>query len=98
MSEQRAKIYRFLSDFNRLKWSIAFKAILTGAVAGLLAVLYRLIIQRGTATAVACYGYFKDHPVFLIPWVLGAVIIGLLVAWLVKLEPAAAAGIREAVL
>jgi len=90
MSEQRAKIYRFLSDFNRLKWSIAFKAILTGAAAGLLAVLYRLIIQRGTATAVACYGYFKDHPVFLIPWVLGAVIVGLVVAWLVKLEPAAA--------
>ncbi len=90
MSEQRTKFYRFLSDFNRLKWGIAVKALLTGAVAGLITVLYRLLIEHGTAFAVACYAYFREHPVFLIPWALGAVIAGLFVAWLVKLEPSAA--------
>ena len=89
MSEERKKIFRFLSDFNRQKWSIAVKAILSGAVAGLLAVLYRLIIEHGTAFAIACYTYFNSHPMMLIPWTLAAVVTGLTVAWLVKLEPAA---------
>lgn len=89
MSEERAKIFRFLSDFNRLKWSIAVKAILSGAVAGLLAVIYRLIIEHGTAAAVAAYSYFEVHPVMILPWVVLAIVIGLTVAWLVKLEPTA---------
>jgi len=89
MSEERAKIFRFLSEFNRLKWSIAVKAILSGAVAGLLAVLYRLIIEHGTRAAVQIYAYFKIHPIFILPWILFAVVVGLFIAWLVKLEPMA---------
>lgn len=90
MGEQKAKIYRFLSDFNRLKWSIAVKSLVSGAAAGLLTVLYRLMIERGGAAAVACYGYLRVHPAFLIPWALAAVLAGLAVARLVRLEPTAA--------
>lgn len=90
MSEQRTKIYRFLSDFNRFKWGIAVKALLTGAAAGLIVVLYRLLIERGAALAMACYGYFRGHPALLIPWALGAAAVGLAVSRLVKLEPSAA--------
>lgn len=89
MTEKRARIFRFLSDFNRLKWSIAVKAILSGAVAGLLAVLYRLIIEYGTSVAVRLYAFFRENPAFLLPWILGCVAAGLFLAWLVKLEPTA---------
>lgn len=90
MGEAKTRIYRLLSSFNKLKWSLTFKGILSGLVAGLLAVFYRMGIEYGTDAATKFYAYLKLHPVFILPWAVAAVAIGLLVAWLVKLEPMAA--------
>lgn len=89
MHSAKTKIYQILSSFNQLKWSIAIKGVITGFVAGLLVVLYRLGIDYGTDTAINIYAYFKTHPLWILAWLAAAVLIGLFIGWLVKREPMA---------
>lgn len=90
LGQAKTKVYKFLSSFNELKWSIAGKGVLGGFVAGLLAVFYRLGIEYGTDTSIKIYAYFRIHPILILPWVVAIAAAGLFIAWLVKLEPMAA--------
>lgn len=85
----KSKVYGILSSLNEMKWSIAFKGILSGLVVGMLVVLYRLGIEYGTETTVKIYAYLKGNPVMILPWILLVAVIGLAIAWLIKLEPMA---------
>lgn len=85
----KTKVYKLLSGFNQMKWSVAGKGILGGLAAGLLAVLYRLGIEYGTGISVKIYAYFRIHPIFILPWVIAVIAAGIFIAWLVKLEPMA---------
>ena len=85
----RSKIYRFLSELNELKWRVALKGILSGIVAGLLVVFYRLGIEYGNDIALKVYAYLKLHPLFILLWVGAAIALGLFISWLIKLEPMA---------
>lgn len=89
MTEEKIKVFRFLSDINHLKRNVVVKGIFSGAIAGLLTVLYRLIIEYGTKFATQLYAFFRQRPVLIPLWVLAAVAAGLLVARLIKLEPMA---------
>ncbi len=84
-----SKVYQTLSSLNELKWHITIKGILSGLVAGLLVVLYRLGIEYGTDTALELYAYLRLHPLLILPWTLCILAAGLLIAWLIKLEPMA---------
>ncbi len=86
---RKTKIFTLLSKPGTLKWSVALKGILCGLVSGLLVVLYRLGIEYGTETAVKIYGYLRQNPLLILPWILCIAAVGLLIAWLVKLEPMA---------
>lgn len=85
----KTKVYKILTGLNEMKWSITAKGILTGFVAGLLAVLYRLGIEYGFETSKQIYAFLKVHPVWILFWILMAIVIGLLIARLVKYEPMA---------
>lgn len=85
----KSRVYKMLSNFNELKWSVALKGILCGLIAGLLAVLYRLGIEYGNDTAVKIFSYLKLHPLFILLWLVAAVGIGLFISWLIKLQPMA---------
>ncbi len=85
----KSKAYNFLTSLNELKWSIAFKGVLVGLISGLLVVLYRLGIEYGYASTIQIFLYLRLHPLLIIPWMTAAVCLGLLIAWLVKLEPMA---------
>jgi len=89
MSNSKKKVYKLLSSLNELKWSDAFKGLLCGIAAGLLAVLYRLGIEYGTDTAIKIYGYLRNHPELILPWLMIMIGVGLFLAWIVKLEPMA---------
>ncbi|MGE4353791.1 MAG: ClC family H(+)/Cl(-) exchange transporter, partial [Oscillospiraceae bacterium] len=89
MGEAKTKVYKLLSKFNKLKWSLTLKGILVGLAAGLLAVLYRIGIEYGTGVAVKIYAYFRIHPLYILPWLAAIAAVGVLVSWLVKLEPMA---------
>lgn len=71
---------------------MAFKSLLAGTAAGLLAVFYRLATEKGTDFAVTMYGYFKEQPWFIVAWFGATVVIGLFIAWLIKWEPMASGG------
>lgn len=85
----KSKVYKMLSGLNEIKWSITIKGILTGFVAGLLAVLYRLGIEYGSETAVKIYAFLKVHPLLILPWIMVAILIGLIISRLIKYEPMA---------
>lgn len=85
----KSRVYEALSKLNRLKWSLVLKGVLVGLVSGLLAVFYRMGIEYGTETVGRAYALFRVHPVWLLPWALATVAVGLFVAWLVRLEPMA---------
>ncbi len=86
----QTKVYGLLSNFNQIKWRIALKGLIIGLVAGLLTVLYRIGIEYGTSMALKIYSYLKLHPFFIILWIIIIAIAGLIIGWLVKLEPMAA--------
>lgn len=92
MSEEKPLLYRFFSDSSNFKWKMALKSLMAGAAAGLLAVIYRLATEKCTDFASAIYAYIKIHPIFIFVWVIAALAVGLLIAWLIKLEPMASGG------
>ena len=79
--------YQLLSGLNHLKWRVASKGILVGFVAGLLAAVYRLIIEWGTEVARSSYSFFRAHPAWLPLWVAAAAFAGWLLHLLIRWEP-----------
>jgi len=76
-----------LSGLNHLKWRVAGKGILVGFVAGLLAAVYRLIIERGTEAAVVAFGFLRQRPAWIPVWIAAAILAGFLLHLLIKWEP-----------
>ena len=87
--ESRSKIFRFFSNFNNLKRNIVFNSLVSGIFVGLLVIIYRHGIEWGTENAIKLYGYLRIHPSLILPWLFVIAAAGLLIAWLVKLEPMA---------
>ena len=81
----KSKVLKVLSSLNELKWSVASKGILSGLIAGLLVVIYRIGIEYGNDTATKIFAYLRLHPLFIFLWLIVAIAIGLFISWLVKL-------------
>ena len=79
----KSKFYQIMSGLNELKWSVALKGILSGLIAGILVVLYRLGIEYGNDAAVKVFAYLKLHPLIILPWLIAAVGTGFFIAWLI---------------
>jgi H+/Cl- antiporter ClcA len=82
-------VAKFLGQLGRKQWTIAIRAIVCGLIAGLLVALYRYGIGYGTRFAQWMYPQILSQPWLIAPFVCAAAIIGLIVAWLVRLEPMA---------
>lgn len=87
--KSKTKLYRVLRSLDNLKWSVALKGFIAGAVAGLASVLYRMMIEYGTDTAQGIYTYLKANPLMILLWILVIAVIGYFIAWMVKKEPMA---------
>ncbi len=85
----RTKDYSILSKTKQVKWKIAFKGILVGIIAGLLTVLYRIAIEYGTEAAGKVYSYLRNHPTYILVWLIIILVAGTFIGWMVKLEPMA---------
>jgi len=92
VQKSKSSVTKYFSDIRNFKWEIAFKSILAGAAAGILAVIYRLATEKGTDYAINLYSYLKENPVYIAVWILAAVPVGLFIAWLIKKEPMASGG------
>ena len=89
MSDKNTKENNILSGLREMKWRVALKCVLAGIIAGLLVVLYRLGIEYGTESARSIFAFIKGQPLMILLWVAAAVVAGLIIARLVKLEPMA---------
>lgn len=74
---------------NEMKWSITVKGLICGAVAGSLAVLYRLAYECGTEFSFKIYQYLTENPLAVFPWLAIIIISGFFIAWISRLEPMA---------
>jgi len=88
-TKSNSKVHKILSSLNENKWRVALKGILSGLIAGLLVVLYRMGIEYATDTALNIYAFLKSHPFMILPWMLLIAAAGLFIAWLIKFEPMA---------
>lgn len=63
------------------------RAIIIGALTGLVVSFFRLAIQTSLQWVMLCFRYFHHHPVWLIPWVVASVILALLLGRLAQRNP-----------
>ncbi|MCL2464205.1 MAG: ClC family H(+)/Cl(-) exchange transporter [Micrococcales bacterium] len=78
-----------LSRVEAATWRLVGRAVLTGLVAGVLVVGYRLLLNTGLDGANRIYAALRQHPAWLPVWLVGAVLVGLVIAAAVKRAPAA---------
>ena len=63
------------------------RAILIGFLTGIVVSLFRLAIQHMLIVVNKSFQYFHTHPVWLIPWAIGSVILALLLGWMAQHNP-----------
>ncbi|WP_267201295.1 ClC family H(+)/Cl(-) exchange transporter [Limosilactobacillus kribbianus] len=64
-----------------------FRAILIGLLAGIVVSLFRLAIQHLLEFVGYSFQYFHTHPVWLIPWALGSIILALALGIMAQRNP-----------
>ncbi len=79
-----------LSRVDSTTWRLVGRAVLTGLVAGALVVGYRMLLGAGVDLARHVYATLAERPALIPVWLVGAVVIGLLLATAVRRAPAAA--------
>lgn len=88
--KENSSFSQMLSILNRKKWNYALKGIITGILAGVLVVLYRVIIEYGTETSLHIYDYLRENPIYILLWLPVIAFSGMVITFLVKYEPMAA--------
>ncbi|MCP8858604.1 ClC family H(+)/Cl(-) exchange transporter [Latilactobacillus curvatus] len=78
---------RRASQFNKTRFRFVGKGLLVGAFTGLVVSLFRLAIEKGLAFVITIYQGLNAHPWYWVPLVGANLLIGLLVAQLLKKEP-----------
>ncbi|KFF30722.1 ClC family H(+)/Cl(-) exchange transporter [Bifidobacterium bombi] len=74
---------------RRSKWVVAARAVVCGLLVGVLVACYRQGIELATRFAKWMYPQIRRDAWLALPWGLAALVVGLFVAWLVRLEPMA---------
>ncbi len=92
MGSKKTSLYRYFINIKSFKWETAVKSLLAGAAGGILAVMYRLICEKTLNLSAHVYGYIKSNPLYIILWAAAAVLAGLIIYLLIKLEPMASGG------
>ena len=81
--EQRRRLYSLNYSNSRQ----IIRAILIGLVTGLVVSLFRLSIQTILKWTIEAFSYFHTHPVWLIPWAIGAIILALILGHMTQKNP-----------
>ena len=63
------------------------RAIVIGILTGLVVSVFRSAIQHGLTLVIACFNFFHHQPIWLIPWLIGSVIIALLLGRMSQKNP-----------
>lgn len=63
------------------------RAIVIGSITGLVVSVFRLAIQKMLLMVIACFRIFHHQPLWLIPWVIGSVILALILGHISQRNP-----------
>ncbi|MGV8905572.1 MAG: chloride channel protein [Acetobacterium sp.] len=72
---------------RNLKYIVAFEGIIVGAIAGFIAIIYRLALEYSEETLTFILDYGNSHRWAILAWMVVLIIMGLAVGYLVKWEP-----------
>lgn len=72
---------------HRMKYLLAFEGVLVGAIAGGIAIIYRLALSFSEATISQVLAYAATHHVAAVLWFGALLVMALVVGWLIHLEP-----------
>lgn len=72
---------------KKLKYIVAFEGIIVGAIAGFIAIIYRLALEYSEETMRVILDYGNSHSWAVLGWMVALIIMGLCVGYLVKWEP-----------
>lgn len=86
---KHSKVYSIMTNLSKMKWNLVVKNIIIGIIVGLLAALYRLILEFGLDIARQVYTFLRNDPVMILPWLCVIIVVSVLLTILVKIEPMA---------
>ncbi|MBK5245032.1 MAG: chloride channel protein [Eubacteriaceae bacterium] len=72
---------------RNLKYIVAFEGIIVGAIAGFIAIIYRLALEYSEQTLKFILDYGNSHAWAILAWMVALIIMGLCVGYLIKWEP-----------
>lgn len=76
-----------LETTKNLKYVLIFEGLLIGLVAGLIAVLYRIMLEHAESFVIYMADFIKGNIMYSIGWFIFLLILGLIIAQFIKWEP-----------
>lgn len=87
MKYKKGSTSHVLHARHHFKYKLIVDGILCGAFAGIVAIIYRMLLNNCEQFLIFLSVYIKEHTVALVIWFAILVILGILVSWLLRKEP-----------
>lgn len=87
MDNKKGSVSHVLHTRYHFKYKLVVEGILCGAFAGMIAIMYRILLSSCEQFLSFLSIYIKEHVFAFIQWFVVLILLGLLVSWLLKKEP-----------
>ncbi|KAF1302098.1 ClC family H(+)/Cl(-) exchange transporter [Enterococcus saccharolyticus] len=76
-----------LKKIDGTKMQFIGKGLLVGLLSGVVVSFFRLLIEQISEKVVAAYVFLREEPQWLIPWIMGSLLLALILGKLIQSEP-----------
>ncbi len=87
MEKRDSETLHILKERSHLSSRLFFEGLLVGAFAGLIAIIYRLLLTNAENLYFAIVSFVKGNAIYIILWLIGLVILGIIISLFLKYEP-----------
>ena len=82
-----SETFNILKERNQLSQRLLFEGLLVGALAGLVAIVYRVMLTYAESFCFAMIAFVKTNYIYMMIWIIGLTILGFIVSCFLKYEP-----------
>ncbi len=87
LESENGNIQKTLKRFRSFRYSLILEGVLSGIVAGVVVVLFRLLLEKADAFRNGAISFCKAHPFGVVLWLAAVAIASIAVYFLLKWEP-----------